>query len=194
VTGAVVVATPTVLHAPIALAAVAAGKHLLVEKQLAMSYAEAQRMYQAAEAAGVRHMTAFTYRFVPAMRYLRHLLGQGTIGLPRHVRVSRLQDWPEVSIGWRQHRALAGSGEVGDMGAHRIDFCHDLIGPISSVTGTTRTFVPERRGAAGGRRARRDGGRLRITLWHQSPWPLCADWSIIGCAAEHSLQPHCDAR
>ena len=71
---AVVVATPTVLHAPIALAAIAAGKHVLVEKQLAMDYAEAVTMYEAAERAGVHHMTAFTYRFVPAMRYLRHLL------------------------------------------------------------------------------------------------------------------------
>jgi len=147
---AVVIATPTVLHAPIALAAIAAGKHVLVEKQLAMDYAEAQAMYQAAEAAGVRHMTAFTYRFVPAMRYLKHLLAQGVAGQPRHLRIARLQDWPETDLGWRQHRALAGSGEVGDMGAHRIDFCHDLIGPIASVVGTTRTFAPQR--------ASRDGG------------------------------------
>jgi len=146
---AVVIATPTVLHAPITLAAVAAGKHVLVEKQLAMDYAEAVTMYEAAERAGVRHMTAFTYRFVPAMRYLKHLLGAGAIGLPRHVRVARLQDWPEVDIGWRQRKGLAGSGEVGDMGAHRIDFCHDLIGPIASVVSLTRTFVPERRGRDG---------------------------------------------
>jgi len=146
---AVVIATPTVLHAPITLATVAAGKHVLVEKQLAMDYAEAVTMYEAAERAGVRHMTAFTYRFVPAMRYLKHLLGAGTIGLPRHVRVARLQDWPEVDIGWRQRKGLAGSGEVGDMGAHRIDFCHDLIGPIASVVSLTRTFVPERRGRDG---------------------------------------------
>lgn len=146
---AVIVATPTVLHAPIALAAIAAGKHLLVEKQLAMDYAEARRMYTAAERAGVKHMTAFTYRFVPAMRYLKHLLGQEVAGLPRHVRVARFQDWPDTEIGWRQHRAMAGSGEVGDMGAHRIDFCHDLIGPIARVMGVTRTFVPERRGRDG---------------------------------------------
>jgi predicted dehydrogenase len=146
---AVVIATPTVLHVPIALAAIAAGKHLLVEKQLAMDYAEAQRLYATAEQAGVRHMTAFTYRFVPAMRYLKHLLGQGLIGLPRHVRVARFQDWPDTEIGWRQVRALAGSGEVGDMGAHRIDFCHDLIGPIARVMGVTRTFVPVRQGRDG---------------------------------------------
>jgi predicted dehydrogenase len=147
---AVVVATPTVLHAPIALAAIAAGKHVLVEKQLAMDYAEAVTMYEAAEQAGVRHMTAFTYRFVPAMRYLRHLLGRGVAGLPRHLRLARFQDWPEVDLGWRQHRTLAGSGEVGDMGSHRIDYCHDLIGPIARVVGVTRTFVPVRSGRDGG--------------------------------------------
>jgi predicted dehydrogenase len=142
---AVVIATPTLLHAPIALAAIAAGKHVLVEKQLAMNYAEALHMYEAAQQAGVRHMTAFTYRFVPAMRYLKHLLGRGTIGLPLHLRVARLQDLGDRDLGWRQQRALAGSGEVGDMGAHRIDFCHDLVGPIARVVSLTRTFVPQRR-------------------------------------------------
>src|SRR5258708_31911748 len=146
---AVVIATPTFMHSPIALAAIAAGKHVLVEKQLGMTYAETVQMYEAAERAGVRHMTAFTYRFVPAMRYLKHLLGQGAIGLPRHLRIARLQDFPETYMGWRQQRALAGAGEVGDMGAHRIDFCQDLIGPIARVMGLIRTFAPLR--------TRRDG-------------------------------------
>ena len=146
---AVVIATPTLLHAPIALAAIAAGKHVLVEKQLGMTYAETVLMYEAAKSAGVRHMTAFTYRFVPAMRYLKHLVGQGAIGLPRHLRVARIQDFPEVDLRWRQHRSLAGSGEVGDMGAHRIDFCHDVIGPIARVVSVTRTFAPLRSGRDG---------------------------------------------
>lgn len=141
---AVVIATPTIYHAPVALAAIAAGKHVLVEKQLAMNYAEAVQMYEAARAAGVCHMTAFTYRFVPAMRYLKHLLTQGTIGLPRFVRVARLQDLGERALGWRQQQKLAGSGEVGDMGAHRIDFCQDLVGPIARVVSLTRTFIPTR--------------------------------------------------
>ena len=146
---AVVIATPTLLHAPIALAAIAAGKHVLVEKQLGMTYAETVQMYEAATRAGVWHMTAFTYRFVPAMRYLKHLVGQGTIGLPRHLRVARIQDFPEVDLGWRQHRSLAGSGEVGDMGAHRIDFCQDVVGPLARVVSVTRTFAPQRTGRDG---------------------------------------------
>ena len=146
---AVVIATPTNMHAPVTLAAIAAGKHVLTEKQLGMNYAETVQMYEAAEHAGVRHMTAFTYRFVPAMRYLKHLLGRGTIGLPRHLRIARLMDVSETHLGWRQKRVLAGAGEVGDMGAHRIDFCHDLIGPIARVIGLTRTYVPLRPGRDG---------------------------------------------
>ena len=146
---AVVIATPTLFHAPIALAAISARKHVLVEKQLGMNYAETVQMYEAAQDAGVRHMTAFTYRFVPAMRYLKHLVGQGMIGLPRHLRIARIQDFPEVGLGWRQHRSLAGAGEVGDMGAHRIDFCQDVVGPIARVVSVTRTFVPQRPDRAG---------------------------------------------
>ena len=71
---AVIIATPNISHGPIALAAIAAGKHVLCEKPLAMNYADAKAMADAADAAGVRHMTAFTYRFVPAMRYLGHLM------------------------------------------------------------------------------------------------------------------------
>src|SRR5512138_1880735 len=77
---AVVVATPNIAHAPIAHAAIAAGKHVLCEKPIAMNFQEALGMYRAAEAKGVRHMTAFTYRFVPAMRYLHHLVKAGALG------------------------------------------------------------------------------------------------------------------
>src|SRR5258708_14820194 len=81
---AVVVATPNFVHAPIVLAAIAAGKHVLCEKPLAMNLQSAVEMYTAAEAANVRHMTAFTYRFVPAMRYMSHLVNSGKLGTPHH--------------------------------------------------------------------------------------------------------------
>src|SRR5258706_6398033 len=70
---AVIIATPNFVHAPIALAAISAGKHVLCEKPIGMNFGEALMMYKAAQAAGVRPMTAFTDRFVPAMRYIRHL-------------------------------------------------------------------------------------------------------------------------
>jgi predicted dehydrogenase len=147
---AVVITTPNKFHAPAALAAVQAGKHVMCEKPIALDFPEALRMYRAAEAAGVVHMTAFTYRFVPAMRYVEHLVvDQGALGRPLHFRAQRFQDWGDDWIGWRQYKATAGSGELGDMGAHRIDYAHMLIGPIARVVGDTRLFRPDRRAKDG---------------------------------------------
>ncbi|CAA9420881.1 MAG: hypothetical protein AVDCRST_MAG64-2914 [uncultured Phycisphaerae bacterium] len=143
---AVVIATPNASHAPIALAAFAAGKHVLCEKPIAMSHAEAVRMLHAAEAAGVRHMTAFTYRFVPAMRYIAHLVSAGAIGRPFHFRADRLQDWGERALGWRQVKKLAGTGEMGDMLSHRVDFAHLLMGDIRWLVADTRRFLDDRSG------------------------------------------------
>jgi predicted dehydrogenase len=143
---AVVIATPNFLHAPITLAAVAAGKHVMVEKPIAMNLPEALQMVRAADAAGVRHMTAFTYRFVPAMRYMAHLVHGGAIGKPYHFRASRFQDWNDRNLGWRQIKKLAGSGEMGDMLSHRIDYGHLLIGDIRSLVADFRRFLDVRQG------------------------------------------------
>jgi predicted dehydrogenase len=101
-------------------------------------------MAEAADKAGVRHMTAFTYRFVPAMRYLAHLVHRGDLGQPYHYRSCRLQDWGNRPLGWRQIRATAGSGELGDMLSHRIDFAHLLIGPIQRLVAHLTRFLPTR--------------------------------------------------
>jgi predicted dehydrogenase len=150
---AVTIATPNDLHAPIALAAAAAGKHILCEKPLALDLEQALAMLAAVRRHGVRHMTAFTYRFVPSMRYLRHLVGSGALGALRVVRSRRLMDFPDDTLGWRQVRAQAGSGELGDMASHRIDFAQSLLGPARRVQGLTRLFVPWRRGPDGGPQA-----------------------------------------
>lgn len=143
---AVIIATPNVVHAPIAIAAAAAGKHILSEKPLAMTYGEAQSMVNAAEKAGVRHMTAFTYRFVPAMRYLSHLVQRGDLGRPVHFRSCRLQDWGTRNLGWRQNSKLAGTGELGDMLSHRIDFAHLLVGPMKRLVAGLRRHHDVRQG------------------------------------------------
>ncbi|MGC8991284.1 MAG: Gfo/Idh/MocA family protein, partial [Verrucomicrobiia bacterium] len=141
---AVIIATPNHMHARIALAAVANGKHVLCEKPLALTGVEALAMAEAAEKAGVRHMTAFTYRFVPAMRYLRHLVRRGDLGEPYHYRSCRLQDWGKRNLGWRQIKSMAGTGELGDMLSHRIDFAHMLVGPFAMVVGAMKRLVPMR--------------------------------------------------
>src|SRR5438105_5463539 len=143
---AVIIATPNFLHGPIGLAAIAAGKHVLCEKPLAMNYAEAKQMAEAADKAGVRHMTAFTYRFVPAMRYLSELVQRGDLGQPYHYRSCRLQDWGARNLGWRQVKKLAGSGELGDMLSHRIDFAHLLAGPMRRLVANTKTVHHARQG------------------------------------------------
>jgi predicted dehydrogenase len=143
---AILIATPNFLHAPIALAAIAAGKHVMCEKPIAMNLQEALGMYHAAEKAGVRHMTAFTYRFVPAMRYMEHLVHSGAIGRPYHFRAQRFQDWGSRNLGWRQVKKLAGTGELGDMLSHRIDYGHILVGPIRRLVADLRRFVDDRDG------------------------------------------------
>ncbi len=144
---AVVIATPNFTHAPIALAAIAAGKHVLCEKPIAMNYGEARSMAEAAEKAGVRHMTAFTYRFVPAMRYLSHLVQRGDVGQPYHYRSCRLQDWGTRNLGWRQVKKLGGTGELGDMLSHRIDFAHLLVGPMRRLVANAKRLHSIRQGS-----------------------------------------------
>jgi len=138
---AVIVATPNFTHKPITLAAVGAGKHVMCEKPLGLSSAEVREMYRRARDAGVVHMTAFTYRFAPSMRYMKHLLDSGALGRPRHFRSQRFLDWPETSWGWRQYKKTAGAGDLYDMTIHRIDFAWDLLGPIQRVCGAVARFA-----------------------------------------------------
>jgi predicted dehydrogenase len=139
---AVIIATPNFTHRPIALAAAANGKHIMCEKPLGLNAQEVRDMYRAARDAGVAHMTAFTYRFAPAMRYMKQLVSTGALGEPRHFRSQRFLDWPETSWGWRQYKATAGAGDLFDMTIHRIDFAIDLLGPLQYICGAARTFVP----------------------------------------------------
>lgn len=138
---AVLIATPNFSHAEIAIAALAAGKHVFCEKPLGLNATQVRAMYEAAQRSGLVHMTAFTYRFVPSMRYLRHLVNNGSLGEPRHFRSQRFLDWPETSWGWRQYRDRAGAGDLFDMTIHRIDFAMDLMGPLRSVCGAVAQFV-----------------------------------------------------
>jgi predicted dehydrogenase len=142
---AVIIATPNNLHKAISLEALSNGKHVLCEKPLGLNTAESDELVDAGEKSGKINMVSFVYRFVPAMRFMKHLVENGTIGEVRHFRAFYLQRVPEVWLGWRSHRNLAGSGELGDVGTHLIDFAHQLVGGITSVSGWTKTFLPERK-------------------------------------------------
>ncbi len=145
------VCTPGDTHAEIAIAALQAGKHVLCEKPLANSVAEAQAMADAADLAaahGVRAMVGFTYRRVPAVALARRLVEQGRIGEVRHVRAQYLQDWlsdPLSPLTWRLQKDRAGSGALGDIGAHIVDLTQHITGEtIVTVNGLLETFVRER--------------------------------------------------
>ncbi|MFE9357426.1 Gfo/Idh/MocA family protein [Streptomyces olivaceoviridis] len=145
------ICTPGDSHAEIAVAALAAGKHVLCEKPLANTVAEAETMTRAAEEAygrGQVAMVGFNYRRVPATAFARRLVADGRLGTLRHVRVTYLQDWladPAFPLTWRLRREHAGSGALGDLGAHIVDLAQYLAGePLAGVSALTETFVRER--------------------------------------------------
>ncbi|UVS81972.1 Gfo/Idh/MocA family protein [Actinokineospora sp. UTMC 2448] len=145
------ICTPGDTHAEIALAALAAGKHVLCEKPLANSVAEAEAMAAAAEAAaakGVRSMVAFNYRRVPALGLARRLVAEGRLGDIRHVRAVYLQDWlsdETAPMTWRLRKDKAGSGSLGDLGAHIVDAAQWVTGQnVSGVSAISETFVRNR--------------------------------------------------
>ena len=137
---------PNAVHADATIAAARAGKHLLCEKPLALSADEAHRMWSEAERTGVVHMTGFNYRFVPAVRLARELLQSGELGEVVHFRARYLQSWGwEADEGaWRFDRAEAGTGAIGDLGAHIVDLARYLAGEVAAVSAVVSTFVPGR--------------------------------------------------
>lgn len=138
---------PNDMHAEPCIAAAQAGKHIICEKPMARSREEARAMLDAVNAAGVKHMVAFNYRFVPAIRQAYNLIKAGALGEIYHFRAIYLQEWitdPEFPLIWRLDKKLAGSGALGDLGAHIIDLARFLIGEPKSVMAMTKTFVEER--------------------------------------------------
>ena len=151
------ICTPGDSHCDIAIAALAAGKHVLCEKPLANTVSEAEEMAAAAAEAsanGVRSMVAFNYRRVPAIAYARKLITDGRIGTVRHVRAVYLQDWlsdEQAPMTWRLRKDKAGSGALGDLGAHIVDATQFLVGDLlTGVSALTNTFVHQRPAEGGG--------------------------------------------
>ena len=145
---------PNNLHAEPSIAAAEAGKHILCEKPLGRTAEEAKRMLDAVEKAGVKNMVAFNYRFVPAIRQAYELIRSGALGEIYHFRAVYLQEWitdPDFPMIWRLTKGEAGSGALGDLGAHIIDLARHLVGEPKAVMAMTKTFIPERPTAEGGR-------------------------------------------
>ncbi|WP_434995736.1 Gfo/Idh/MocA family protein [Arthrobacter sp. Ld5] len=150
------ICTPGSLHADIAIEALKAGKHVLVEKPLANTIAEGAAMVSAAAEArtrGVQSMVGFNYRRVPALAHARNLIADGRLGAIRQLRVAYLQDWltdPDSPMTWRLRRETAGSGALGDIASHALDQVQILTGQeVTEVSGRLRTFVEQRPGEGG---------------------------------------------
>ena len=145
--GLVSITAPNILHKEMALAAIAAGKHVYCEKPLALTAGDARELTLAAEARGVRTLVGYNYLCVPAIRHIKKLLDDGELGRLTYLRCAFEEDYmadPAVPFSWRCERARAGSGALGDLGSHAISLARYLAGPIAEVLGDTAMVVPER--------------------------------------------------
>jgi len=172
--GLVDVVTPNYMHAPVAKAAIAAGKPVACEKPLAGTLADAREMYTAAKAAKVKTFVWFNYRRCPAVALAHQLVKAGKLGEIRHVRATYLQDWADeaVPLVWRFDKSLAGSGAHGDLNAHIVDMTRFVTGQeITEVVGAiAETFIKERTlptgvatgGIAAGRTGKAEKGPVTV--------------------------------
>ena len=141
------IVTPTFLHKEIAVAAAENGKHIFCEKPIALSYAAAREMYEAAEKAGVVHYLNHNYRRTPAIAFAKQLIDQGKIGQIFHWRGTYLQDWitdPNFPLTWHLQKKFAGAGPHYDLNSHSVDLARFLVGDVEAVTAMMKTFVTER--------------------------------------------------
>ena len=141
------ISTPGHLHAGMAIAAAQAGKHVICEKPLANTLADAKVMLKAVEKAGVKHLLMHNYRKIPAVAFAKKLMEAGKLGDIYHYHGAYLQDWimdPHFPLVWRLEKKYSGSGALGDIGSHAADLARYLNGEIDSLTGHMTTFIKER--------------------------------------------------
>lgn len=150
------VCTPNNAHAPIAIAALEAGKHVICEKPIASTLADAKAMADAAAKAaekGIISMNAYQYRRVPAIVLAKKFIDEGSLGEILNVRCTYLQSWsadPDSPLSWRFQKDIAGAGTLGDIASHVIDIAQYLAGDIDEVVSMMKTYITERPVQEGG--------------------------------------------
>ena len=192
------ICAPGWMHAEIAIAALAAGKHVLVEKPLANNLGEAEQMVAAAASArerGVQSMIGFNYRRVPALALARELIAEGRLGTVRHVRAAYLQDWLSDAASpmtWRLRKETAGSGALGDIASHAIDQVQYLTGQTAlEASGTLKTFVSQRPGSSGSASGLEDvtvDDAVWATFWLTGNMGASIEASRVATGRKNSLQ------
>ncbi|WP_163835405.1 Gfo/Idh/MocA family protein [Spartinivicinus ruber] len=141
------ICSPNYLHKEMALAAIAAGKHVYLEKPLALNSADAKEMTEAAERAGVKTLVGFNYIKNPVAQLAKEIIMNGEIGEVVHFRGTHNEDYladPKTLFSWRLKRELAGSGTLGDMGSHIINMAQYLVSDIVEVMADLQTVIKER--------------------------------------------------
>ena len=145
--GIIDVCTPTYLHKDIVVAAAQNGKHIFCEKPVALNFAQAKEMYEAAEKAGVLHYLNHNYRRTPAIAYAKYLIESGKIGQIFHWRGAYLQDWitdPNFPLTWHLRKETAGAGPHYDLNSHSVDLARYLVGEVAAVTAMLKRFISSR--------------------------------------------------
>lgn len=182
------IGTPTHLHMEMAVAAAKAGKHIVCEKPLALSYAQSLKMAEAAEKAGVVTYLNHNYRRVPAVAYAKQLVDEGRLGRIFHWRGTYLQDWiidPDFPLTWHLRADTAGAGVLYDLGSHAVDLARFILGEPVSVMAQTRTFVKERpapgeTSATFSKGEITDGKRLPVTVDDAAFMVVNFDKDVLG--------------
>lgn len=177
------IALPNHLHAPVAIAALEAGKMVLCEKPLANTRAEAEAMAHAAR--GKVTGVWFNYRRVPAIQQAARLINDGRLGNIYHYRATYLQQGGiDVSrmMPWKLDPELAGAGVIGDLMSHLVDTAHMLNGPIREVTAMSRMFAERRRV--------QDAAWALAHFENQSEGSFEATRFAVGCRNRNSFEIH----
>ncbi len=148
---AIAIVTPNNTHAGFVRTALAAGKHVICDKPLALNAYQAADLLRLADQAGVRHLTFVPYRFSPAAAAMKQAMSDAQIGRLVNIRASWGVDLRDEPLRWRFQRKLSGPGVLADLGAHVLDLLLWWVGPIRRVLGNCKTLVPQRPAEVGGR-------------------------------------------
>jgi predicted dehydrogenase len=179
------ITTQPSLHHPMALAALAAGRHVLCEKPMAMSTREAEDMLAHGDQAKRVHVIDHELRFNPNRRKVRRLIAEGFVGVPRHALLTIVNSGrhdPAKPWGWWYDEAQGG-GLLGAVGSHQVDLLRYWLGEIAAVTGTIGAFVPERPAPDG-------HGRRRVTADDYSSFSLRFRSGAVGTVVLSSVATH----
>ncbi|MBP7000875.1 Gfo/Idh/MocA family oxidoreductase [Amaricoccus sp.] len=185
------ITAPNALHREMALAAIAAGKHVYCEKPLAPRAAEAREMAEAAEAAGARTQVGFNYICNPMLRVAREMIAAGELGEIRSYRGVHAEDYmADAAAPFSFRNDPVGGGVLADIGSHALATAEFLLGPIESVMGDAVTAIARRPDGAGGTRAVEtdDVARAFVRFAGGASGSIEANWVAMGRKMQHDFE------